>query len=81
MTALAAAPPETDVFFVGHAGLETFITAGDIWRAMPMDTEVEVRIWHVRSEDIPPPEQQEAWLYDVWGEIDDWISAELSRTG
>jgi 1-acyl-sn-glycerol-3-phosphate acyltransferase len=81
MTALAAAPPETDVFFVGHAGLEAFITAGDIWRAMPMDTEVEVKIWHVRSEDIPPPERQEAWLYDVWSEIDDWIGAELSNTG
>jgi 1-acyl-sn-glycerol-3-phosphate acyltransferase len=81
MTALAAAPPETDVFFVGHAGLETFITAGDIWRAMPMDTEVEVKIWHVRSEAIPPPEQQEAWLYDVWAQIDEWIGAELSRTG
>jgi 1-acyl-sn-glycerol-3-phosphate acyltransferase len=81
MTALAAAPHETDVFFVGHAGLETFITAGDIWRAMPMDTEVEVKIWHVRSEEIPPPEQQEAWLYDVWGQIDEWIGAELSRTG
>jgi 1-acyl-sn-glycerol-3-phosphate acyltransferase len=81
MTALASAPPATDVFFVGHAGLETFITAGDIWRAMPMDTEVEVKIWHVRSEDIPPPEQQEAWLYDVWGQIDDWIGAELEKTG
>jgi hypothetical protein len=81
MTALAAAPSGTDVFFVGHAGLETFITAGDIWRAMPMDTEVEVKIWHVRAEDIPPPEEQEASLYDVWAEIDDWISAELSRTG
>lgn len=81
MTALAAAPVETDVFLVGHAGLETFITAGDIWRAMPMDTEVEVKIWHVRAEEIPPAEQQEAWLYDLWSEIDDWISAELSRTG
>jgi 1-acyl-sn-glycerol-3-phosphate acyltransferase len=81
MTALAAAPPETDVFFVGHAGLETFITAGDIWRAMPMDTEVEVKIWHVRFEEIPPPEQQEGWLYDLWAQIDEWIGAELSRTG
>ncbi len=81
MTALAAAPADTDVFLVGHAGLETFITAGDIWRAMPMDTEVEVKIWHVRAEDIPPADQQEAWLYDLWSEIDDWISAELSRTG
>jgi hypothetical protein len=81
MTALADAPSSSDVFFIGHAGLETFITAADIWRAMPMDTEVEVKIWHVRSEDIPPPEEQESWLYDVWAEIDRWISAELTQTG
>ncbi|HSJ83630.1 MAG TPA: 1-acyl-sn-glycerol-3-phosphate acyltransferase [Acidimicrobiia bacterium] len=81
MTALAAAPAPSDVFFIGHAGLETFITAADIWRAMPMDTEVEVRIWHYRAEDIPPPEAQEDWLYDVWAEIDRWIGSELTRTG
>jgi 1-acyl-sn-glycerol-3-phosphate acyltransferase len=81
VTALSAAPSESDVFFIGHAGLETFITAGDIWRAMPMDTVVEVKIWHFRAEDIPPPEEQEIWLYDIWAEIDDWISAELAKTG
>jgi len=81
MTALAAAPAPSDVFFIGHAGLETFINAADIWTAMPMDTEVEVKIWHFRAEDIPPPEQQEGWLYDVWAEIDRWIGSELTRTG
>ena len=81
ITALAAAPPGSDVFFVGHAGLESFVTVGDIWRAMPMDTEVEVKIWHFRSEDLPPPEKQEIWLYEVWAEIDDWIGAELAKTG
>jgi 1-acyl-sn-glycerol-3-phosphate acyltransferase len=81
MAALAAAPPMSDVFFVGHAGLETFITAADIWRAMPMDTSVAVKVWHVPAEEIPPPEQQETWLYDTWGEIDRWITSKLARTG
>jgi 1-acyl-sn-glycerol-3-phosphate acyltransferase len=80
MTALAAAPT-SDVFFIGHAGLEAFVTAADIWRAMPMDTSVAVKIWHVRAEDIPPPEGQETWLYDTWAEIDNWISSELEKTG
>ncbi len=78
--ALAAAPPNSDVFFVGHAGLETFETIGDIWRGMPMDTEIDVRIWHVPAERVPPPEEQETWLFDVWTEIDAWISQSLSRT-
>lgn len=81
MTALASAPLGTDVFLVGHAGLEGFVTAGDIWRAIPMDTKVAVRIWHYPAEQIPGPSEQEAWLYDRWAEIDSWISGHLAATG
>jgi 1-acyl-sn-glycerol-3-phosphate acyltransferase len=81
MTAFAAAPLGTDVFLVGHAGLEAFVSAGDIWRAIPMDTRVEVRIWHYPAEQIPGPTEQEAWLYDRWSEIDSWISGQLAASG
>ncbi len=80
MTALASAPQPSDVFFVGHAGLEAFENAADIWRGMPMDTTVAVRFWHVPAEEIPPPEDQEVWLYDIWSEIDQWITASLEKT-
>lgn len=81
MTALAAAPSNADVYFVGHAGLESFITGADIWRAMPMDTTVAVRIWHYPAESIPAVAEQETWLYDVWAEIDGWIEDKLEKTG
>lgn len=80
MAALAAAPPKSDVFFVGHAGLEAFVTAGDIWRGMPMDTQVAVKVWPVPAERVPPPERQEEWLYDTWAEIDSWIGERLAAT-
>lgn len=80
MTALKAAPQPSDVFFIGHAGLEAFMTAADIWRGMPMDTTVSVKFWHVRAEDIPSPEEQETWLYDMWAEIDLWITESLEKT-
>jgi 1-acyl-sn-glycerol-3-phosphate acyltransferase len=80
MTALANAPMGTDVFFVGHAGLEGFVTAGDIWRAIPIGTEVDVKIWHYEAHDIPAPSEQEAWLYDRWAEIDAWIGDRLAET-
>jgi 1-acyl-sn-glycerol-3-phosphate acyltransferase len=80
MTALASAPPESDVYFVGHAGLETFVTAGDIWRGIPTDTSVAVRVWHVPSELIPPADRQEGWLFDMWAEIDTWITERLELT-
>lgn len=81
MTAFAAAPLGTDVFLVGHAGLEGFVSAGDIWRAIPMDTKVAVRIWHYPAEQIPGTDEQEAWLYDRWADIDTWISGHLAGTG
>lgn len=34
MTALATAPDNSDVFLVGHAGLETFVAPGDIRRGI-----------------------------------------------
>ena len=80
MTALAAAPGKTDVFFIGHSGLETLVSFGDIWRGMPMGTQVAIKAWHFPAERIPPPEEQETWLYDIWGEIDSWITEKLSDT-
>ncbi|HXV71521.1 MAG TPA: 1-acyl-sn-glycerol-3-phosphate acyltransferase [Acidimicrobiia bacterium] len=79
-TALAVAPENTDVFFVGHAGLETFVTPGDIWRGIPVDTNVAARVWRVPAEEIPPPERQEDWLFDIWAEIDAWITDRLVDT-
>ena len=78
-TVLANAP-DADVFFVGHAGLETFVTPGDIWRGIPTDTDVKARVWYVPAEDIPPPDDQEAWLFEVWSDIDKWITARLADT-
>ena len=80
MTALAAAPGKTDVFFIGHSGLETLVSFGDIWRGMPMGTQVAIKAWYFPAERIPPPEEQETWLYDIWGEIDSWITEKLSDT-
>ncbi len=80
MTALANAPANSDVFFVGHAGLETFVTPGDIWRGIPTDTNVAAKVWYYPADRIPPPEEQEAWLFDVWAEIDSWITDRLADT-
>lgn len=80
MTALEHAPSDTDVFFVGHAGLETFVTPWDIWRGIPTDTNVNASVWYVPAEEVPPPEGQEAWLFDVWSEIDKWITTRLADT-
>ena len=77
---LESAPENADVFFVGHAGLEAFESAGDIWRGMPMDTVVAAKTWLVEAADIPSAEKQESWLYATWAEIDGWIVETLAKT-
>lgn len=79
-TALEAAPDNANVFFVGHAGLEAFESAGDIWRGMPINTVVVAKAWLVPAEWIPAPDHQERWLYDTWAKIDGWIYDTLSVT-
>ena len=77
LTAIEAAP-EADIVFVGHTGLEELATARDLWRGIPMDSNVAAKIWRVDREDIPPEAGREQWLYDQWAEIDDWIDQNIS---
>jgi 1-acyl-sn-glycerol-3-phosphate acyltransferase len=78
--ALAAieSAPEADVVFVGHTGLEELSGVVDLWRGLPMDSEIRGAAWWVSRHDIPPPEAQGAWLFDWWLRIDRWI---VSRRG
>ena len=78
--ALDAAPDTAGVFFIGHAGLEAFLTPGDIWRAMPIGTTVAAKTWFVPAEELPEPADLERWLYDMWSQIDRWITATLAAT-
>jgi len=45
-----------------------------------MDTQIAAKLWYVPAENVPPPEGHEAWLYDIWAEIDAWITEKLSDT-
>ncbi|MCP4085990.1 MAG: 1-acyl-sn-glycerol-3-phosphate acyltransferase [Actinomycetia bacterium] len=79
LTAIKAAP-HADIVFVGHVGLEALSTTRDLWRGIPMDSHVISRVWVVSAEDVPAPDEQEEWLYDQWGTIDDWIDGHLSSS-
>lgn len=79
-TALDAAPEDSGLFFIGHAGLEAFLTPGDIWRAMPIDTTIAAKTWLVPAEELPDSAGVEQWLYGMWSEIDQWITGTLTDT-
>jgi 1-acyl-sn-glycerol-3-phosphate acyltransferase len=74
VTAALEAAPGADVVWVAHSGLDHLISIGDIWRALPMDTEVRMRWWRVPADEVPAGrEAQVDWLYDWWARIDDWV--------
>jgi 1-acyl-sn-glycerol-3-phosphate acyltransferase len=78
--ALAAitACPEADVIFVAHAGLDTILTAEDVWSRFPINQVIKARWWRVPHDQVPrqaPDEEQVKWLYDWWQLIDAWVTA------
>lgn len=78
--ALAAieSAPEADVVFVGHTGLENLSGVVDLWRGLPMDSEIRGAAWWVSRSEVPPPHARGEWLFDWWLRIDRWI---VSRRG
>jgi 1-acyl-sn-glycerol-3-phosphate acyltransferase len=71
------AATDADVIFVAHAGLDTLVSLGDIWRGLPIDAVVRARWWRVPAGQVPREAGREAqvkWLYDWWQLIDGWIS-------
>lgn len=66
--------PDADVVFVVHAGLEGFSSAADLWRGIPLDSDIVVKAWRVPRSQIPTARPaQDAWLQWWWRRIDAWI--------
>jgi len=77
VAAAIGACPGADVVFVAHAGLDNLVSAGDIWRCIPLCRPVRARWWRVPADQVPRAaghEDQVKWLYDWWQRIDEWIS-------
>ena len=77
MLAALAGCPKADVVLVAHTGLEDLSTVVDLWRGLPIDDEVRVRMWHVPATQVPrDATEQVEFLHDWWQRIDAWIADE-----
>jgi 1-acyl-sn-glycerol-3-phosphate acyltransferase len=79
-SAAVAAAPTADVVFVAHTGLEDLSSAVDLYRGVPMDARIRVKLWRVPASDVP--HEQEAastWIHDWWRRIDAWILEHYGR--
>lgn len=73
--AALTAAPHADVVFVAHTGLDDLSTLAALWRGLPMDDDVDVRLWRVPAEDVPRHEEAQLdWLQQWWTTIDEWIT-------
>ena len=73
--ALAAleAAPHADVVFVGHVGVP--VGFRDLWRRLPADQTVELRLWIVGANDVPTGrDEQIDWLFGWWRTLDGWVA-------
>jgi 1-acyl-sn-glycerol-3-phosphate acyltransferase len=74
------AAPGADVIFVAHTGFDDLLSAGDLWRRIPVARPLRARWWRVPFEEIPET-GRERWLYDWWETVDDWIADNRTETG
>ena len=75
--AAITARPDADVIFVAHAGLDTILSIGDVFRRFPVDQVIRATWWRVPVDQVPRGADQEAqvqWLYEWWERIDSWIT-------
>jgi 1-acyl-sn-glycerol-3-phosphate acyltransferase len=75
--AALAACPGADVIFVAHAGLDTILSVGDVWRRFPVGQVIRAKWWRVPFDQVPRAAEHEAqvqWLYAWWERIDRWIT-------
>ena len=73
--ALAAleAAPHADVVFVGHVGVP--IGFRDLWRLLPAEQTVELRLWIVGADEVPADrDEQIDWLFGWWRMLDRWVA-------
>lgn len=72
--AAVSAASDAEVVFVAHTGLEDLSSFVDLWRGMPMDTSIRVKLWRVAARDVPHDEAAVTeWLLGWWRRIDTWI--------
>lgn len=67
---------DADVVVLAHRGLEGFSGLGDVWTGAVVGANVAVKMWRVERGLIPQGRSERTeWLYRLWAEVDDWVTA------
>ncbi|MEX0796744.1 MAG: lysophospholipid acyltransferase family protein [Acidimicrobiia bacterium] len=67
---------DADVVVLAHRGLEGFSGLGDVWAGAVVGANVAVKMWRVERGLVPQGRSERTeWLYRLWAEVDDWVTA------
>ena len=78
--AALGANADADVVVIGHVGFPDGL--GELWRLLPQDQRVEVRLWLAPRDEIPPDfGDAVGWLYERWEELDRWVDERAPHAG
>jgi 1-acyl-sn-glycerol-3-phosphate acyltransferase len=79
-SAAVSAAPSADVIFVAHTGLEDLSSFIDLYRGVPMDASIRVKLWRVAADEVPRTQEAAAiWIDGWWRRIDAWILEHYGR--
>jgi len=74
IAALQMAPPGADIVVLAHTGLEGMAGPRELWRVVPFRHPIQIELWRIPRVEVPTdPDEQLAWLYDRWAEVDTWV--------
>lgn len=76
MAALSARP-DSDVMIVAHAGLDSLVSPGQMWQALPLRSRpMRIQPWLHPADAVPRDEPSaRRWLDDQWAQVDSWINS------
>lgn len=78
--ALLAAARDVDAVFLAHVGLEGATEYQSILRGGLVGRTIRVKIWRVPAVEIPTANESRIdWLFEQWGAVDRWVSANKSQ--
>jgi 1-acyl-sn-glycerol-3-phosphate acyltransferase len=72
--------PDADVVFCAHTGFDGVRTMNDFLKGSLVGAAIRVTFWRVPRAAIPrDSDAREAWLYEHWQRVDDWVGRNAAR--
>lgn len=73
---------ECDVIVLAHHGLDGFSRVSDFWSGSLIGSTISVGLWRIPRSEIPSDRVGRArWLFEVWSDLDEWVSRKMSPGG